>query len=533
MKVVIQFYDDSICELDVNPDDSVLSVKTQIKKRKGHLINRQKLFFNKIEMVNDKKLKDYSVINGSTLILRDGGFGTLAILKPPVGRPIEIEMIPSTTIKDIKEEIYKLRGIPPCNQQIISINNEKTKDSDLAIEELTAYSQRKLIIPQENTIKIFVKPQDSDPIQLIVEKNTSIDDIKYEIAERINKEHSARDLFLDGIKLEDNKPMKDYLIHDNATLDIIFYERDGFIIIIENTGKFIPLEVTPKDSVSDVKKQIEKLQGIPINQQILVFNGKTLLDQEQLQNYRIFSFAPIELKKKSNAQVNVQNSMAHSFSLKPKQFLITVTLEGKDSLVFDASETDFIREFKLKIQETFDIPVYKQELQYELQILKDEDSFLAHHITDDVTLKLLLLKSGGFFVFVKTYTDNYIPIEITNDDSTSNIKNELQKKGIPIDNIHFLKESYTSGDIVKYYYSQADSIPIFIQFLSRKRILLEISPNMSIDEFRKIIKYIYEIPTYKMWIVFNRSVLSVGHTIGDYNIKKGSTIFVHPKLLGG
>lgn len=57
----------------------------------------------------------------------------------------------------------------------------------------------------------------------------------------MDETNSDSNLMLEGVKLENNKTVNDYLIHENATLDILFYQRRGIIIFIENTDKFTPI----------------------------------------------------------------------------------------------------------------------------------------------------------------------------------------------------------------------------------------------------------------------------------------------------
>ena len=53
------------------------------------------------------------------------------------------------------------------------------------------------------------------------------------------------------------------------------------------TGKIITLDVDSSDTVESVKEMIQKINGIPIDQYLLIFAGKHLVDDLTLSDYNI------------------------------------------------------------------------------------------------------------------------------------------------------------------------------------------------------------------------------------------------------
>ncbi|KAM0053236.1 putative Ubiquitin-like domain-containing protein [Helianthus debilis subsp. tardiflorus] len=290
------------------------------------------------------------------------------------GKTISLQVKGLDTISSIKLKIEAQEHIP-CRQQKLIFNEKLLQDDDILGNFcIKKESTLKLMRNSKGFMNIFIKTPDCGPLprtlSLEVEPSDTIGSVKAKMKCVVDV------LIFNEIVLNDTDTLADLNIINGSTLtSMVKYVISMQIFVSFNSRKTITLLVNPTDTITKVKSMIELLEGVPVNEQVLIFNKVVLRDSGTLSDFHINRKSTLKLMRRSRKSKEPMNI-----------FFKTLTGETFTKMVKPSDTVDII---KTLIQYKVQIPYHEQELIFNEMVLDNNGTLASYNINNKSTLTVM------------------------------------------------------------------------------------------------------------------------------------------------
>mmetsp|Transcript_22619 Transcript_22619/g.45947 ORF Transcript_22619/g.45947 Transcript_22619/m.45947 type:complete len:344 (+) Transcript_22619:149-1180(+) len=191
-------------------------------------------------------------------------------------------------------------------------------------------------------MQLFVKTLTGKTVAIEVEEGESIEEVKAKIAEKEGIPPEQQRLIFGGQQLQDSKTLDDYDVGDDSTLHLVLRLRGGMQLFVKTlTGKTVAIEVEEGESIEEVKAKIAEKEGIPPEQQRLIFGGQQLQDSKTLDDYDVGDDSTLHLvlRLRGGRGNNIMNKALGKGSFEVDENFVKENLVGitdVDRAVMDA-----------------------------------------------------------------------------------------------------------------------------------------------------------------------------------------------------
>ncbi|CAM0956814.1 unnamed protein product [Alopecurus aequalis] len=305
--------------------------------------------------------------------------------------------------------------------------------------------------------KIYVKMLKT--VALDVKCTDTVDQIKSKFSAIEGIDKSAQELFFAGIHLKNDDKLADYNITTNSSVDLHVTDGMQLSVKIPSVGKTIKLSIKKSNRVADVKAEIERKEGILMNNQILMYAGRQLEDNQRLSQCDLRNDQPLHVlvspTDKLRVFVNIRGERAASLDVKTWYTVADVKLmietqEGLPACTHILTQTQSGVDVVLTDSQTLQVQNVKNN---DILMLKQNNNLVSQQ-NDNVVLQQKVQ------VFIRTWEGKTLTMSLKMSNTTEEVMDKIEERLPMKDGMYYLcyrGRVLSSGDTLEKHQVQSNS----------------------------------------------------------------------------
>ena len=281
---------------EVLPTDNLSYLKHKLRERESIPTELMELYLGEQKLADDSlSLREIGVTYGNGLrLVIDQGRDTQIFVGLPNRDSLSLWVNTDMTVAQLKELVAEKGGISTDLQQLYFarqlLENERTLRSYTIENNHMLHAE----IVRPPMLKLTIRFPDGSEQEIEIAAHQSVAALKRQIETNREVLPNPKQLFFQGIELDNNSLLEQCGLSDGRVLDLSSTraaastsqgsEGEMHLFVKTLTGKTVTVVIKQTDTILEVKRKIMEKEGVALSRQCLICAGKQLADDVSIQD---------------------------------------------------------------------------------------------------------------------------------------------------------------------------------------------------------------------------------------------------------